>query len=458
MKVRVLVLCAIVSGSIIAPGSAQAQTQPTPSPPIEGRVTIARATNGRTPSSSADALFARSPLWGTEIASDGPCRLYVHPVIEGLSAGTIKITGTVQPITLVESRSAGGVKYKHSAPVPNPSFADGVPITVEVSGGADVPAFTASVNAPPTLAGYTPPTSLSRTGFTVTWTANAGTEIMIMVGALNRRRLTEGVLVMCRVPDTGAFTVPASTFALIPPAFDLAVVMVARVAETVQMVSDARIAIEAISSVGSGPFALDPSARNADAITRATVPPTASTVRHETSPGVFLSAAFGLGGVSRNGDVPPTGIWTGRLQLGQRLRHGLHLVEEVNSLGNGDISPYPPARTEAHLSMGAGVRWTPFEPRPQRSLNRFIFPSPYVDIRAFYLTAVIGADVRDRFPTSSTTDETAWSPMTSLAVGLLEIQGHDWSLGPEFREQLAYYDGHLQRGWMALLAIHLDEW
>ena len=55
-------------------------------------------------------------------------------------------------------------------------------------------------------------------------------------------------------------------------------------------------------------------------------------------------------------------------------------------------------------------------------------------------------------------EATAWSPMASIAVGLPEIQGHDWSFGPEFREQLARYDGHLQRGWELSLAIHLNSW
>ena len=56
------------------------------------------------------------------------------------------------------------------------------------------------------------------------------------------------------------------------------------------------------------------------------------------------------------------------------------------------------------------------------------------------------------------TEQVAWSPMASLAVGLLEIQGRDWSLGPEYREQLAHFDGHFQRGWLLLIAIHLNGW
>ena len=443
----------------VSPGQAQMSPAPARStqPPIEGHVIITRAKNPGKPGSGADAVFARSPLWGTAIANDGPCTLYSHVVTGGLSAGTITITGTVQPITLEETATNEGVKYKHSAPVPPPSFVDGSTIKVAAAGGTDVPAFTATVNAPPELTGYVPPTSLVRRGYTATWTANPGTEVMIVIGAVNRR-MRGGVLVMCRAPDTGSFTVPASTFAMIPPAFSTAILMVARVAKTVQTVGDAQITVEAMDSVGSGPFILRAAERSEDAVTHASTLPARSRgpCGCETTPRRYLSFAFGLGGVSRNGDAPPTDSGSWRLQLGQRIGHGLHLVEEANSLGSGYISLSPTDVSEEQLSLGAGARWTPFKPRPQPSG----FIGPYVDARAFYVTAVVGANIRDRLTQTSTktTDETAWSPMVSLALGLQEIQGHDWSLGPEFREQLAYYDGHLQRGWMLLIAIHLNEW
>ena len=48
-------------------GSAQAE-------PVEGWITITRA-NGATTGSSAAAQFARAPVWGAVITSDGPTLL-----------------------------------------------------------------------------------------------------------------------------------------------------------------------------------------------------------------------------------------------------------------------------------------------------------------------------------------------------------------------------------------------
>jgi hypothetical protein len=120
----------------------------------------------------------------------------------------------------------------------------------------------------------------------------------------------------------------------------------------------------------------------------------------------------------------------------------------MTSLGDAYISPYPTDTSEANLAFGAGIRWTPFKPRRRRASLQFLIPGPFSDFHAFYVTAVAGANVRDRVTVVTPTgwvEETAWSPMASVAVGLLEIQGNDWSLGPELREQLAYYDVTHQR-------------
>jgi hypothetical protein len=55
-------------------------------------------------------------------------------------------------------------------------------------------------------------------------------------------------------------------------------------------------------------------------------------------------------------------------------------------------------------------------------------------------------------------DDDAWSPMARLAVGLFQLRGRDWTLGPEFREQVAHYDGQFQRSWMQMIAAHLNQW
>lgn len=350
--------------------------------------------------------------------------------------------------------------YRHSRPVPDPAFVDGTTITVEGKGGADVPAFTASVTAPAPLTGYTPPSSLSRSGYTATWTPVSGAEMLIIIGAVSSRA-REGVIVLCRVADTGTFTVPASTLALIPSFFDQAIVVVARIAETVQIAGDIRVMIDAISSVGSGPFPLAPSERERPSVRRACDGVAQSCVDREMWPRLYVSVALGLGGVSRNGSVPPTSGGSWKLQFGQRLAQGLHLVEEMTSLGEGYISAYPTDTSEIHVAFGAGVRWTPFKPRPRRQSFQFLFPCPFIDRHAFYVTAVVGANLRDRITVMTPTEwfeETAWSPMASVAVGLPQIQGSDWWLGPELREQLAYYDGRVQRGWMFSFAIHLNAW
>jgi hypothetical protein len=280
---------------------------------------------------------------------------------------------------------------------------------------------------------------------------------MMILIAVGSHRMRTGVAVICRVSDAGTFTVPASTFALIPPAFDQAVVAVTRVAETVTSAGGARVTIEVTSSIASGPFRIS---ADDDATARANAAVARFPIRRETTPQLYMSVAIGRGGVSRIGDVPPSAGVSGRLQFGQRLRHGLHLVEEVSFLGGNYISPYAIGASEMDTPIGAGVRWTPFEPRPERSGGLLsLFPGQFVDITAFYLTAVVGADYRDRFTqtfVTQSTNATSWSPMASLALGLLEIQGHDWSLGPEFREQLASFDGHLQLGWLAMLTMHLN--
>ncbi|MCX5742558.1 MAG: hypothetical protein NT062_08685, partial [Proteobacteria bacterium] len=210
------------------------------------------------------------------------------------------------------------------------------------------------------------------------------------------------------------------------------------IAETVQIVGDVRVMVDVMNAVTSGPFTLEPVEPQAPATSpREAAPP-------ETSPRLFLSVGSGIGNRWK----------TWRAQLGQRLTHGLHLVEELDSLGSVHTSS---DTLEEFGSFGAGVRWTPFEPRPRPS------PIPlasFIDVRAVYLTVVVGAAVRDRLTTTMTTSSEviAWSPMASLAVGLLELQGHDWTLGPELRGQRARFDGRLMRDWQLMIALHLNQW
>ncbi len=187
-------------------------------------------------------------------------------------------------------------------------------------------------------------------------------------------------------------------------------------------------------------------------------------VRRETAARKFLNVAFGTGGVSRIGNVPPTYGYSFRLQFGQRLAHRFHVVEELSSLfSQSYISPFPTDTSEDHVALGAGIRWTPSDPRPQPTSGvRYLpVPAPFYDMSALYITALLGVDDRDRVtwvsPTQST-DQSALSPMASLALGAPILKGHDWSLGSEVRGQLAYFDGHVQRSWMVLLMAEVGQW
>lgn len=448
-------LLLVPARSAHAQGASAPSAAPTAGPlPREGTITVARPSGGR-PGSTANVTFAEGPVEGAVIASDGPCTVRTHAPLRRLSAGTIRITGTVTPITFVESAPPRGVYYDHGGSVPDPAYEDGAIITVEGSGGADVPAFTAAVTAPAALSGYVPPTSLSRRGFTATWDAGAGPEIRIVLVAI-QPRTRDARAVICRVPDTGTFSVPASVFRRIPPAYDHVTVAVARRAETTQVIGGVRVTLAALSHVAAGPVFLERPApsRDRDATLRPPVAP--------RSPRLFASFGFGFGGVSRVRDVPPTRGASWRVQLGQRLTRRLHLVEEANGIVADYISPSP-TDSEAHGSLGAGLRWTPLEPRPRptRVPRGVLFPGGHVDRRAFYVTAVVGANLRSRLTevtSTEATEKTAWSPMMSVAVGLLGIQGNDWSLGYVFRQQLTRYDGRLQRGWQFMVAVHLNEW
>jgi len=205
MKLGVMGVLALVGHAAVA----WAQTTP---PAHEGRISVTRGTIGGRSQSGAEAVFIAAPVLGAVVASDGPCKLYRHIPAPKLSAGTITITGTAAPITFEEPASARDIYYTRAGAVPDPVFVAGATITVAASGGADLPAFSATVTAPAELLGYVPPTALSRSGYTATWTAGAGSEIMIAVAASDAR-MQNGAAVVCRVPDTGRFTVPASTFA-----------------------------------------------------------------------------------------------------------------------------------------------------------------------------------------------------------------------------------------------------
>ena len=328
-------------------------------PTREARITIARGTNNGAPATGADAAFGSPSTWGKILASDGPCTIYRHAPEPGLSVGTIEITGTATPITLAEVHAPTRTTYRRSASGARTSFSGSAPLTVQAAGGSDVPAFSASVIAPETFAGYTAPRSLPLDGYTARWTPGPGPEIRIVVGALDGWT-PGGTVVVCSVPDTGSFTVPASTLQWIPPG-DQAVLMVGRVAETVQIVGDTRVVVDAYSYAGSGPLVFARQDRAID----------------ELSSSRLLMIGSGFGGWSRSSSVAPNRGTVLSIQLGQRLRPRLHLIEEFTG-ADGAFSP-DPTITEDHGAILVGLRWSPVDARRERMRVALPVPTSYFD-------------------------------------------------------------------------------
>ncbi len=263
-------------------------------------------------------------------------------------------------------------------------------------------------------------------------------------------------MLICQVPDTGSFTIPASTFALIPPEYRRAGLVVSRVSKTEVIAGDTRVMVAAASSIVAAAIELSgvphvpqpPTPAQPSPVQPSSVQPSACIPR-EPPPRGFVSLAFGTGELSRVGTAAPTNGDTERVQFGQRLAHGLMLVEEWNLYGSGEISQSP-ATSEYQMSFGAGIRWLPFE---RSSVPR---------LRGPYLTATAGLAGRTRETVDLSTGSNAWAPMASLAVGLQGplpfLRGRDWAIGEEFREQVARFDGQLQRGAQLLIVLTGEGW
>jgi len=438
-----VVTVAFVASVLALSASAHAQAIPSAAPAREGRVTIASGIRDGAVHSSAGAIFARGELDGPVLRRDGSCTLRNAPAVDEVSAGVVRLDGAPVPIELRPVPGRQGPLYKASADVPNPPFAAGAPLTAESSGGPDFPAFHMSVTAPASITDVSIPQTVARSGYTIRWNAIPGTAIVINIVAL-RLDTPGGVRITCRIPDDGVFTVPASTFASVPSKFDHAAVMIARVADGGQSVEDARVTFEAAAFVGAGPFPLvadKPVCRSCSLYPRS-----------------LISLAFGLGGTSRIGQAPPTSGDVSALELGRRVADGLHVVYRMTSLNTTAQSA---SVVEQHTALGFGVRWTPLRPRPQRSRSAYWTLGTFFDLRALYLTAIAGADWRSRVTWTSPTMSTAasgWSPMGSLALAWAPLQGRDWSLGEEFREDISYVDEHVQRTWMLLAVANLNIW
>ena len=118
------------------------------------------------------------------------------------------------------------VKYTTAPnPLPSPLFTTGATLTVTAP-GADFPAFNTTLTAPAAVAGFTPPTTISRAaGYHATWTTGAGPLIWVFVvipiGSAED-------LLLCEVPDNGSYTVTSTALGLIPASATQALVALIR--------------------------------------------------------------------------------------------------------------------------------------------------------------------------------------------------------------------------------------
>ncbi len=133
--------------------------------------------------------------------------------------------------------------------VPANVYADGATINVAAAGG-EFPAFSGSLTAPATLAGFTVPTTVSRAGYTAHWTAGAGPKVWLIISG------GSGDSLLCRVDDTGTLVVPSSSLALLPAAITQVAVGLARVSE--QTISTPDVSIFVVSIITSGLVTLTP--------------------------------------------------------------------------------------------------------------------------------------------------------------------------------------------------------
>jgi hypothetical protein len=240
-----------------APADARPDAPPdAPSGPTLGFVELTQGTGNGSATASADASFGPTAFFGPIIGTDGPCSIYAldqNP--QRFSAGTITITGGASTVNLDPSGTAPSISYAARAAVPKPAYTAGATLTFTAAGAADVGAFTASVTAPATLAGYTTPTTISRSGYTATWTAGSGPGIWVILAAADTSSGT-GNGVICRVSDNGSFTVPSTTFAMIPAGATAGFVGVARVADMTKAVGATMVTVQAVSYITSGQIAI----------------------------------------------------------------------------------------------------------------------------------------------------------------------------------------------------------
>lgn len=216
----------------------------------EGQVFIAEA-HSPAEIATAFAMFLNGPLLAPTGSADG-CLTMPNTSGASLSAGSIDITGTTEPLMLVQDDP--GDVYTTTTLPPTDLFSAGDTLTVTASGD-EVPAFTATVDAPAPLANVGFPASLSRSApATVTWTAGTANAVWLL---LNSATVTEGAL-LCRTTDTGSFTMTPAALALLPSGVTKATFIMYRLDETEKTAGAWTIYVRAADGQVSGALDINP--------------------------------------------------------------------------------------------------------------------------------------------------------------------------------------------------------
>lgn len=144
-----------------------------------------------------------------------------------LDAGAISVTTGGETFALTVTETADGPRYVANVDSGRTEFfADGAPIAFAAVGGADVDAFSGSLNAPADPAVSAPDwepfgDSHSRDeDLAVSWGgASAGGEIIINILPIEvfpDPGIAEGNAITCVVPDSGGTVIPAAALAYLP--------------------------------------------------------------------------------------------------------------------------------------------------------------------------------------------------------------------------------------------------
>ncbi|HVK87603.1 MAG TPA: hypothetical protein VM513_25975 [Kofleriaceae bacterium] len=169
--------------------------------------------SGTAAGASAFGCFYAAPTTDARLVSlteDGPCTITVYQQapsavtevrdlgqlqVEGTLAGTLPLAPTPTPAGCYSTMSTGDL------------FAEGAQIRFVGTGGSDLPAFSEEIEAPSTIE-LTAATPVPGQPHALTWTGAPATHLRYHLSNTTAQGIT---FVSCQLPDTGAFTLPAST-------------------------------------------------------------------------------------------------------------------------------------------------------------------------------------------------------------------------------------------------------